>query len=175
MVEALDDSGVTALLDRLARGRGRGQRRANSITLRHREEVSETEGGGIPGISLAPAYGSKIPHLRFYRPAPGGRPKDSSPLDLPSTLTLQEMKMKSVEVLLICSLPSENVARYFLTFLILLGTFREDILRSRVDAVSVEIVRLEKASPELLLRHVMRHIFIVLLLHCAIKEKNVRN
>lgn len=62
-----------------------------------------------------------------------------------------------------------------LTFLILLGTFREDILRPRVDAVSVEIVRLEEASPELLLRHVMRHIFIVLLLHCTTKEKNVRN
>lgn len=62
-----------------------------------------------------------------------------------------------------------------LTFLVLLGTFREDILRSCVDAVSVEIVGLEEASPELLLRHVVRHIFIVLLLHCTINEISTRN
>lgn len=58
------------------------------------------------------------------------------------------------------------------TFLILLSTFGEDVLCSCVDAVSVEIVRLEKAGPELLLRHVVRHIFIVLLLDCTLNEKN---
>lgn len=34
---------------------------------------------------------AKIPHLAFYHRAPGGRPKDSSLLGLPSTLILQEM------------------------------------------------------------------------------------
>lgn len=53
-----------------------------------------------------------------------------------------------------------------ITLFVLLGTLGEDILCSCVDAVSVKIMGLEKAGPELLLRHVMRHIFTILLLHC---------
>lgn len=52
------------------------------------------------------------------------------------------------------------------TLFVLLGTLREDVLCSSVDAVSVKIMGLEKAGPELLLRQVMRHIFIILLFHC---------
>lgn len=37
---------------------------------------------------------------------------------------------------------------------------------SCADSVSVKIMGLEKSGPEFLLRHVMRHIFAVFLLHC---------
>lgn len=55
---------------------------------------------------------------------------------------------------------------YHGTFFILFGTLGEDVLCSCADAVSVKIMGLEKSGPELLLRHVMRHIFTVFLLHC---------
>lgn len=58
--------------------------------------------------------------------------------------------------------PQENSP----TLLILLCTLGEYILSSCVDAVSVKIMGLEKAGPELLLRQVMRHILTILLLHC---------
>lgn len=55
---------------------------------------------------------------------------------------------------------------YHGTFFILFGTLWEDVLCSCADAVSVKIMGLEKSGPELLLRHAMRHIFTVFLLHC---------
>lgn len=58
----------------------------------------------------------------------------------------------------------------FCTFLILFGTLGEDVLLARVDAISVEVMRLKEARPELLLGQVVRDVLSVFLLHCKQTE-----
>lgn len=56
---------------------------------------------------------------------------------------------------------------YNITLLILFGTLRKDILLTSVNAISVEVVRLEEACPELFFRHAVRHIFSIFLFDCT--------
>ncbi len=56
-----------------------------------------------------------------------------------------------------------------LTLFVVLGALGEDLLVVEVDAVAMEIVRLEEARPELGLRQVVRHVLHVLLTHCKTK------
>jgi len=49
------------------------------------------------------------------------------------------------------------------TLFIGLGTIRKEVFASEVDAVSVEVVRLKKPRPELLFRHLVRNVLVMLL------------
>lgn len=57
------------------------------------------------------------------------------------------------------------------TLLVLFGAFGKDVLLAGVNAISVEVVRLEEACPELLFRHAVRHVFSVFLFDWTEEEK----
>ncbi len=60
------------------------------------------------------------------------------------------------------------------TLLVLFGTLWEDVLLTRVDPVSVKVMRLEEPRPELLLRQVVRNILSVFLLDCNQRQRETK-
>ena len=58
---------------------------------------------------------------------------------------------------------SSEQQHYIHTLLVTLGTVGKEVFTGEVDAVTMKVVRLKKPRPELLLRHFVRNVLIMLL------------
>ena len=56
---------------------------------------------------------------------------------------------------------------YIHTLFVSFGTICKEVFASKVDAVTVKVVRLKEPCPEFFLGHLVRHVLIVLLPHCV--------